>query len=144
MAAIAPPSKKQGKKRARGEGSQHSGALHLLRTPCLADLASHPDLQPLSKESIKRLKVSELKEKLVEQGLETTGVKADLVERLTNALHGHDFAARAHQLHQQQQQPQALVLAQAAGSSSSAAAAAGNGGRATRSSTEPMLTGLDD
>ena len=78
MAALAPPSKNSsgGKKRARP-----------------ADLAADPDMQPPAKDAIKRMKVSELKEKLAEKGLETSGLKADLVERLINALHGHSVGA---------------------------------------------------
>ena len=58
-----------------------------------ADLAADPDLQPPANDAIKRMKLSELKEKLAEKGLETSGLKADLVERLINALHGRSVVA---------------------------------------------------
>jgi hypothetical protein len=67
MSALAPPSKK----RARS-----------------ANLAADPDM---SKEAIKRLKVSELKETLKLNGLDVNGLKSDLIERLTNAVHGHQL-----------------------------------------------------
>lgn len=49
------------------------------------ELTTHPELQ---RDAIKRLKVPELQLKLAEQGLDTHGLEADLVERLTTAVYG--------------------------------------------------------
>ena len=42
--------------------------------------------EPLSKERVKRLKVSELREELAQRGLDTSGLKQALIERLERAL----------------------------------------------------------
>jgi hypothetical protein len=44
---------------------------------------------------VSKLKVAELKEELLKRGLDTSGLKADLAERLTEAIAGEGTAAPA-------------------------------------------------
>ena len=78
-----------------------------------ADAADAEAPPELAKEVIKRLKVSELKHELRLRGHNTSGLKAELVERLTNAVHGHQLHPDPPEQPQQQQQQQQQAQQQA-------------------------------
>jgi hypothetical protein len=80
MAALAPPSDSK-KKRKRDEKDAGEAAAR-----CPAVHGGWRMLAGLNADEVKRMKLSELREELGGRGLDTTGLKGELVERLCNAI----------------------------------------------------------